>query len=189
MFSVRRRLAAERIPYARRVHAVERFDELVDSWFDQLRGNNPIDRVMYGLSEVADFSVLWHLLGTAQGLTRADGFRRAARLSATLGVESALVNGAIKSLFRRHRPVSEFERPHQLRIPKTSSFPSGHASAAFVAAALLADDSRAGALYYALATMVAASRIHVRIHHASDVIGGIVIGATIGAAVKRFFPL
>ena len=45
-----------RIPYARRVNAVEHFDELVDAWFERLRGQEPIDRLMYALSEVADFS-------------------------------------------------------------------------------------------------------------------------------------
>lgn len=145
---------------------------------------------MYALSEVADFSVLWHLLGTAQGLVRGnDGFARAVRLSTALGLESAIVNGGLKSLTKRERPVPEFERPHHLRMPKTTSFPSGHASAAFVAASLLSDGSRAKPLYYAAATAVAASRIHVRIHHASDVVGGIAVGVTLGAIAKRALPL
>lgn len=145
---------------------------------------------MYTLSEVADFSVLWHLLGTAQGLARgADGFARAARLSVVLGAESAIVNGGLKSLTKRARPVPSFERPHHLRIPITTSFPSGHASAAFVAAALLSDGSKAKPLYYAAATAVAASRIHVRIHHASDVAGGIAVGVALGAIAKRVLPL
>jgi undecaprenyl-diphosphatase len=164
---------------------IARFDQAVEGVFDVLRGRPVIDRVMYGLTEVADFSVLWHLLGVAQGLTRPDGFERAVRVSASLGVESLLVNGVIKSLVRRHRPVPDFERPHHLRIPRTSSFPSGHASSAFVAAALLADGSRAKPAYYALATVVALSRIHVRIHHGSDVAGGIVLGVGLGALAKR----
>src|SRR4029453_1553646 len=109
-------------------------------------------------------------------LTRPDGFERALRTSGALGLESLLVNVGIKTLVRRHRPLPELELPHHLRIPRTSSFPSGHASSAFVAAALLSDGSRAKPLYYALATVVAVSRIHVRIHHASDVVGGVVIG-------------
>jgi undecaprenyl-diphosphatase len=164
---------------------IARFDDAVEHFFELLRGRPVVDRVMYGVTEVADFSVLWHLLGTAQGLTRADGFERAVRLSASLGVESLLVNGVIKSLVRRRRPVPDFERPHHLRVPLTSSFPSGHASAAFVAAALLSEGSRAKPAYYALATVVAVSRIHVRIHHASDVAGGIALGIGLGAVAKK----
>jgi undecaprenyl-diphosphatase len=164
---------------------IAQFDQAVEDLFDMLRGRPVVDRLMYGVTELADFSVLWHLLGVAQGLTRPDGFDRAVRLSASLGAESLLVNGVIKSLVRRHRPVPDFVRPHNLRIPRTSSFPSGHASSAFVAAALLSDGSRAKPLYYALATVVAASRIHVRIHHASDVAGGIALGIALGSLAKK----
>jgi undecaprenyl-diphosphatase len=178
-------------PYASGVDGspIERFDDVVDGLFDVLRGRPIVDRVMYSVTELADFSVLWHILAAAQGLTRADGFERAVRTSTALGLESLLVNAGIKSLFRRRRPVPEFERPHYLRMPKTTSFPSGHASTAFVAAALLSDGSRAKPLYYALATVVAATRIHVRIHHASDVVGGAVLGVALGALAKRVWRI
>jgi undecaprenyl-diphosphatase len=169
--------------------AIDRFDDAVDALIDHLRGHAPVDRIMYTASELADFSVIWHLLGVLQGLGRDDGLRRAARLSAVLGIESAVVNGLIKSMFRRKRPVPDFERPHHLRMPRTSSFPSGHASAAFVAAALLSEGSRAKPFYYALAAVVATSRMHVRIHHASDVLGGAAIGVALGALAKRVVPL
>jgi undecaprenyl-diphosphatase len=159
---------------------------VVDELFEaHLRGRPLVDRMFYVASELGDFSLLWHLLGAAQGLVRADGLARAVRLSASLGVESALVNGVIKSAFRRERPVYEAERPHRLRTPRTTSFPSGHASSAFLAAALLSDRSRGKPVFYALATVVAASRVHVRIHHASDVVGGAAIGLALGAVARR----
>ena len=37
--------------------------------------------------------------------------------------------------------------------------------------------------------IVATSRIHVQIHHASDVAGGIVVGALLGTAIRRLRPL
>lgn len=171
---------------------VQRFDDLVDGWFDRVRGNAAVDRVYYVASELGDWSLIWHLLGAAQAATTRDadaGLRRLLRLSAGLGAESALVNGAIKSVFRRTRPVNESARPHRLRTPRTSSFPSGHASSAFFAAALLSEGSRAKPLYYGVAFVVATSRIHVRIHHASDVVAGAALGATLGAAVRRAWPL
>ena len=178
-------------PYAARVadSPIDRFDDFVEAGFDRLRGRPAVDRVMYTVTELADFSLLWHLIGVAQGLTRADGFERTVRLSASLGVESVLVNGVIKSLVRRRRPVPDFERPHHLRVPLTSSFPSGHASSAFLAAALLSEGRRAKPAYYALATVVATSRIHVRIHHASDVVGGMVVGVGLGALAKRIWRI
>jgi undecaprenyl-diphosphatase len=168
--------------------AVVRFDAAVDAWFDRLRGNAVADRVFYTASTLADHSLLWHLLGAAGAVGHPKGFERALRLSLALGAESALVNGGIKSLFRRERPVYEAIRPHNLRTPKTTSFPSGHASSAVMAAIILSEDSPLAPVYAGLAAVVAASRIHVRIHHASDVLGGAAVGLALGVAVRRLWP-
>jgi undecaprenyl-diphosphatase len=170
--------------------AVTEFDDAVDRAFDRLRGNAGADRLFYGLSELADFSLLWHLIGVARaapttGATFDQRAREAVELSVVLGAESLLVNGGIKRLFRRQRPVHEGERPHRLRQPLTTSFPSGHASAAFCAAAVLSRDRRLAVPAYGLATLVAASRVHVRIHHASDVVGGAVVGVTLGFIARK----
>jgi len=164
-------------------------DEAVDRVWDRLRGHPTLDRVFYTASELGDFSLIWHLLGTAKGVTSRRGSREATRLALALAAESALVNGAVKSAFRRERPVHEEERPHGLRQPLTSSFPSGHASAAFMAATLLADRSKVKPAWYGLASIVAASRIHVRIHHASDVVVGAGVGLALGRMVRKLVPL
>ncbi len=160
-------------------------DAAVDRAWEPLRGRPLADRVFYTASELGDFSLIWHIAGLARGLTSRRGHREALRLAVALGAESALVNGAVKSLFRRDRPVHEEERPHNLRQPLTSSFPSGHASAAFMAATLLAERSKVRPLWYGLAGVVALSRIHVRIHHASDVVVGAGVGLALGRAVRR----
>jgi undecaprenyl-diphosphatase len=58
-----------------------------------------------------------------------------------------------------------------------------------MSAVLLADKSRLGLVYYGVAAVVAVSRIHVRIHHASDIAGGLATGAALGALVKKLAPL
>jgi membrane-associated phospholipid phosphatase len=165
------------------MESVDRIDDQVDQVWERLRGNAPLDRMFYTASEAADFSVLWHAMGVVAAIIEDDP-KIALGLSAALGIESALVNGPVKSLFKRSRPVQELPRPHKLRQPKTSSFPSGHASAATVAAALLSRHT-GGVAWYALAGVVATSRIHVRIHHASDVAGGLAVGVVLGAIARR----
>jgi undecaprenyl-diphosphatase len=171
-------------------HLLGRFDAEVDRWFDHLRGVPVADRLFYSASTLGDWSLVWHLIGTAQATVDPDhGTRRAVRGALALGAESALVNGLIKTWFRRERPVHEGDRPHQLRTPATSSFPSGHASAAFLAATLLSERSRLGPVWFGVAAVVATSRIHVRIHHASDVVGGAALGLALGVVVRRVVPL
>lgn len=166
--------------------AIDQLDEVVDQWWEQWRNQPLVDRVFYTASEAADFSLLWHALGVAQAIIEDDP-KIAIGLSAALGVESALLNGPIKSIFGRGRPLQPSPRPLNLRQPITSSFPSGHASAAMVAAAVLSRRT-GGPLWYMLGAVVAASRLHVRIHHASDVLGGLVVGAVFGKIARRLLP-
>jgi undecaprenyl-diphosphatase len=166
---------------------VRAFDDHFDGAFDALRGNKTADRLFYGASELGDFSLIWHLVGVARGLTSDRRADEAIRLSAVLAAESLLINGVVKSFFRRRRPewLSETPRPHRLRRPRSSSFPSGHASAAFTAATLLAEDDPLWPLYYAAAAVVASSRTYVKIHHASDVVAGAITGVVIGRIARK----
>lgn len=174
---------------SRLLATVDEWDIRVDEWFEKWRGNPVVDRVFYAASELGDHSMLWHLLATGRAAADMRAERSALRVVLALGVESGLVNGVVKSMFNRSRPVLTTERPLRLRIPRTSSFPSGHASSATMAAMLLADRRKLAPLYYATAAVVAASRIHVRIHHASDIAGGVALGATLGALARKLAPL
>jgi len=168
--------------------SVANFDRAVDAYWDRhLRGHGAVDLAMYAASAAGDHSLLW--LGIAA--LRARRARRTGpmlRAAAALGAESAIVNGLVKLAFHRQRPAPEAPRPLPLRTPRTSSFPSGHASSAFFAAALLRT-RRNWPLCYTLAAAVALSRAHVRIHHPSDVLAGAVLGAALGEAARHWAPI
>ena len=169
---------------------VRRFDVTVDRSFAVLRNEPRANKAMFAASALGDFSLLWHLIGTARALRSPAHERQWLRLGTSLLVESVLINGIVKSFFRRERPAWEQERAHNLRKPRSSSFPSGHATSGFMAATLLANGDRRRAPYwYALASVVAASRVHVRIHHPSDVVAGSLVGVGLGAVARRVWPL
>jgi undecaprenyl-diphosphatase len=165
--------------------AVDRLDAAVERAVEGIR-TPALDAVMYPISSSADHSLLWFVIGTGLSVRRGD-LRFAARFAAAMGFESALTNGPVKALFRRTRPappVPDGPLPFGMRRPITSSFPSGHATAAFTAAVLLAD--RHPGPWYALATVVAGSRVYVGMHHASDVIGGAAFGLVLGRSLSRW---
>lgn len=165
-------------------------DDWVDHRFAALRGRKPLDLLFYVASEVADFSVLWHFLNATLLLPNTAKRRAGIRLAAALGLESILVNGVIKRIFRRERPALESDRAYEVRRPKTASFPSGHASSATLAASLLtASFPRWKTLWRILAAIVAASRVHNRMHHASDVAAGFAVGAVFAAAIKKLWSV
>ncbi len=175
-------------PQPREANAVVRFDAVVDGFFERLRGNATVDRVFYTASELGDWSVIWHLLAVLRGLRHDSDLHGTLRVVTIMGAESVVVNGLVKSLFRRSRPVHDAPRPHRLRQPSTSSFPSGHATAAAVFTVVAGEDDRWAPLYAAVAATVATSRVHVRIHHASDVAGGLIIGTALGLGLRRWWP-
>jgi undecaprenyl-diphosphatase len=107
---------------------------------------------------------------------------QAVALSVALGIESLIVNQGIKRMFRRERPTTSGDDRFDIRTPRTSSFPSGHASSATFAVFILISYNGfpLGLLWIALALVIALSRVVVRIHHATDILGGIATGAILG---------
>ena len=165
------------------------FDAAVDRWVERWRSPR-LDPIAYGLSSAADHSLLWHVIGATRA-ARTGSTATLVRMAAVLGAESALTNGPVKTLFRRIRPERDLtvRLPYGLRTPITSSFPSGHATAAFTAASLLAQGRRGGSLWYGLAAAVAMTRVYVRLHHASDIVAGAALGLAFGHLARRIAPL
>jgi undecaprenyl-diphosphatase len=168
---------------------IARFDDRVDGAFDKLRGNPAADRVFYSATHLGEHGLIWFMLGALRGLRSEHDWHAALRVGAGVAAESVIVNLGVKSLFRRTRPPWEVERAFRIRRPLTSSFPSGHATSAFTAAVLLSEDDVLAPAYYAIAAVVATSRIYVKIHHASDVAGGIALGLLMGHVGRRLFRL
>jgi membrane-associated phospholipid phosphatase len=166
--------------------AVERFDQAADELLERVRGNPVADKVFTTASHVAEFSLVWHAISLTRGAIRREP-RRVVALAIGIGLESLIVNQGLKRLFKRTRPTTSGDERLQVRAPVTSSFPSGHASAAAFASTVMSD--RDGPLlstaWYGAGSIVALSRAYVRIHHASDVVGGLVVGRVLGLVGRR----
>src|ERR1700704_4009081 len=93
------------------IAAVRRFDQAVDRRFERLRGRPRADRLFYAASALGDFSLLWHLVGVGRAVASTRREREMVRLASALSVETVLVNGIVKSFFRRTRPAWEQPRP------------------------------------------------------------------------------
>ena len=105
----------------------------------------------------------------------------ATALAALLGSGAA---DLLKQVFDRARPSAGGDWTALIATPSSASFPSGHASTAFAAAAaiaLLRPSLRVPA--FALAALVAASRVVLGVHYPLDVIAGALIGVAVGSLV------
>ncbi len=178
---------------------VEAFDSAVDRMFDHIRGKPAADLTAVVLSNLADYGAAWSLLATAKARRRGPARRKAVRALGVAGVSSALVNSGVKQIVGRQRPegapttegadgepTGAGREPLPVRAPRTSSFPSGHTLAAFCTALVLSDTPAQTVSYLTFAAAVAASRVHLRAHHASDVLGGAAVGVALGVVERRF---
>jgi undecaprenyl-diphosphatase len=165
---------------------VARFDAAADEALEPLRANPVAARVFTTASHLGDWSLIWQLVSAVRGTVKRRPDQVVA-LAVALGAESLIVNQGVKRLFRRDRPTVTGDPRFVVRTPRTTAFPSGHASSAAFAATILSgwDGRRSRPLWWGLAAIVGTSRAFVRIHHASDVIGGALAGAALGVLATR----
>jgi len=153
-----------------------------------------MDEGLRRLSAAADRSKLW--VGCS-ALLAAIGGRRGRRAAenglASIALTSAVVNLGLKPLGNRRRPdrvTAEVPLTRQVRMPRSTSWPSGHSASAFAfATGAGAAWPAAGIPLSALASLVAYSRVHTGVHYPSDTIAGTVAGVALApvavAAVAR----
>lgn len=100
----------------------------------------------------------------------------------TIAISSLVLMLLLKQLFRRKRPLSPL-----LKAAKGLSFPSGHAIMAITFYGLLVYILQhtieinwlrifVTSLLVILALLIGMSRVYLRVHYASDVLGGFIIG-------------
>ena len=185
-----RRVEARRGPSARSVEALRELGEVdravyaavADTPTEELDG--PVRR----LSEAANQSRLWFGIAGAIALLGGRRGRRAALEGVVaIGVTSATINLGVKPLARRRRPDRLDPDPptgRHVPMPKSSSFPSGHAASAFAFAYAVGRHLPGLAVpIRLLAGGVAYSRVHTGVHYPGDVVVGSILGAGTAAMV------
>ena len=107
-----------------------------------------------------------------------------------------MVNLGVKSIYARRRPDragAGVPGERYVRMPGSTSFPSGHSASAFAFASAVGRDlPRLALALHFLAAAVAYSRVHTGVHYPGDTIVGAVIGAstaqTVGSVIDRHVP-
>ena len=145
-----------------------------------------LDEPLRRLSTAANRSALW--LAITAGLAVVGGRRgRRAAISgvASILVSSAVVNLPLKALYARERPDRVGVLPRHVRMPESSSFPSGHSASGFAFATAVGRELPLLSLpLRVLAAAVAYSRVHTGVHYPGDAIAGSVLGGAIGLGVS-----
>jgi membrane-associated phospholipid phosphatase len=140
-----------------------------------------LDRSMRQLSDAANYSRLSIASAAVLALAGGPSGRRAAASGlASVAAAATVVNIAVKPLSGRRRPDRSAKRvplDRHVRMPVSTSFPSGHSAAAFAFATGVGHVMPTAAIPLSvLATLVAYSRVHTGVHYPGDVVGGSLMG-------------
>jgi membrane-associated phospholipid phosphatase len=117
---------------------------------------------------------------------------RAGFLFLVVALSVALAQAIKFAIGRAHPHLLEHFNAFQFQMfsaeSALASFPSGHATTAFAAAAVLAIFvPRLQAVFFVLALAISVARVATGIHFPSDVLGGMVLGVTLAIALARYF--
>ena len=105
-------------------------------------------------------------------------------------VVADLTSYGLRAAIPRDRPPLRYPDPEPLvRVPGTNSLPSGHAATSFACAVVLAWLwPRFAVPLFALAALIAFSRVYVGVHYPLDVLGGALLGLAVAVGIRATAP-
>ena len=145
-----------------------------------------LDVPLRTLSTAANYSRIWFGIAALLALVGGRTGRRAALAGAASIGATSLVNVGLKTVGRRRPDREGYGVPEErhVRMPTSTSFPSGHSAAGFAFANTVSAEIPGLAFpLRVLALSVAYSRVHTGVHYPSDALAGGIVGGVVGQTV------
>ena len=165
----------------------------IDAFGDKIIGfiynkNRFIDKLMIAVTLSGELGIIWIIISFFL-FSRTKYTKEAIMVLLAIALASILGEGIIKHIVKRKRP---FIKNNIIKLmisqPGTYSFPSGHTASSFAAATVfIRTDMRLTYLIVVIAILISFSRLYLRVHYLSDVIGGIILGVLSGTIVVMIF--
>jgi membrane-associated phospholipid phosphatase len=148
-----------------------------------------LDGPLRQVSHFANFSKPWFLVAGVLALFGGARGRPAALTGvAAIGLTSFVVNQPMKLAGERRRPDRTrlgVPESRWVRMPSSTSFPSGHSGSAAAFAVAVGDVlPRLRLPLRAAAAVVIFSRVYTGVHYPGDVVAGAAVGALLGRATS-----
>ena len=138
------------------------------------------DRIMVFVTGTGNMGTVWIIAALLMMVVEPD-FKDAYTMLIALMLCIMIGNLAIKNIVRRQRPF--FHKDYKLLIkqPRDYSFPSGHTLSSFAAATVIfLTNPWCGVVAFIYASLIALSRLYLRVHFFTDVGFSMVLGLALG---------
>ncbi|MCQ2014752.1 phosphatase PAP2 family protein [Clostridium sp. LQ25] len=170
---------------------IEKYDIKAAKYINSLYHSKTLDNFMKFFTYLGNLGLLWIGISIVFMLSHQSRKKGVVLISALL-LTTILGECIIKHIVKRKRPFIKMNLCDQLIIgtPSTYSFPSGHTASSFAASAVfLAINSRISILILLISTCIGLSRIYLKVHYLSDVIGGAILGLLCGSITVSLFNI
>lgn len=164
---------------------IDKVDEFGDRAIHYIyKKNKYLDKTMIWITVSGDLGIIWIIISFFL-LTKEKHMKVGIMMLLSIALASILGEGILKHIVKRKRPFIR-NRLIELLIaePSTYSFPSGHTASSFAAATVFVNTNMAlSSAIVVLAVLISFSRVYLRVHYLSDVIGGAILGIFCGLVV------
>lgn len=148
--------------------------------------NKTFDKIMPIITMMGNLGIVWFVISSLL-LLKVEYRIIGIGVILALILTTIIGEGLIKHIVRRKRPFDQMEEKLLINKPITYSFPSGHTASSFAALAVFIQmNGKLGLMLSPVATLIAFSRVYLKVHYPTDVIFGMMLGFTCGISVVSF---
>lgn len=136
-----------------------------------------IDKLMVTITSLGNGGLIWILVSLI--LICIPKYRKVGIMAICALILTTIIGeGLLKNLVKRPRPFTSLSDIELLiSAPTSYSFPSGHTGSSFAVAGILGSQIKKSRFYvFALAILIAFSRMYLYVHYPGDIIAGMMLG-------------
>lgn len=159
------------------IFLIHQFDNTILQFIQNNMHGYIMNKFMILMTSLGNMGVIWIAISFVLMVTKK--YRKIGYMTLTAVILGFILGeGILKHLFERPRPFIVVDTVKILvSKPITSSFPSGHTTAAFAASGVLSRYFKKYASgFWILALLIAFSRLYLYVHYPTDVLAGVVLG-------------
>lgn len=170
------------------LNSFQRIDNRILDFIENYLRFPLLDKMMTIITWTGNCGIVWSLLSIY--LINSNNYIMLGyRVIISLVLTAIVGEGIIKHLIRRSRPFIKVNQGALLiSKPMTYSFPSGHAASSFsVVGVFIIQNSHMSIYIISLASLIAFSRLYLKVHYPSDVLSGMILGLLCSIVVCSLF--